>query len=128
MRKVSSLVLLVLLVLAFFFPIIAQGKGFFFGDNLSQRIPNYIFWKQEVVSGRLPLWNPYVLGGIPFLADLSNNAFALTNLAYLIFPIPAAMTLLTVFYVCLAAVTTYWYVKLLTGSRVAALLSGVAFG
>ena len=128
MKKRWPILLLVVLSLSFFIPYLTRGRGFLYGDNLTQRLPNYIFWKQEVASGRLPLWNPYILGGIPFLADLSNNAFALTNLAYLLFPIPVAMTLLTVFYVCLASVTTYWYAKLLTGSRVAALVSAVAFG
>ena len=83
MRKYLAEILLLLLVLIFFIPEIIQSKVFLYGDNLSPRIPTLGFYSKELQQFRLPLWNPYILGGIPFLADLSNNVLAPTNLFYL---------------------------------------------
>ena len=31
--------------------------------------PKYVYGNQELMAGRLPLWNPYEFGGIPFFAS-----------------------------------------------------------
>lgn len=127
MKQRWPIFLLVILTLAYFLPILLRGEGFLYGDNFSQRIPTLTFWKQEVQSGRMPLWNPYILAGIPFFADLSNNTLAPTNLVYLLLPVPAALTILVIFYVGLAAVFTYRYAKCLTKRELPSLFSAVAF-
>lgn len=127
MKSWLPIILLAVITVLFFSPEIIQGEGFLYGDNLSQRIPNLRFFKQEVLQGRIPLWNPFILAGIPFLADLSNNLFAPTNLFYLILPVPVALSLLVVVYVWLAAAGTYIYVYELTRKAIPSFLSAVAF-
>jgi len=127
MKRYWPLLLLAVLTIAFFVPELTGGRGFLYADNLSQRIPTMTFWKQEVEHGRFPLWNPYILGGIPFFADLSNNVLAPTNLVYLMLPVPVSLTFLAVFYVAVAAIFTYFYLRDLTGKTIPSLFSAITF-
>jgi len=44
------------------------------GDFTEQYFPLRAFVAQEWVQGRLPLWNPYLYGGQPALADIQSGA------------------------------------------------------
>lgn len=127
MKSRWPILLLGLLVLIFFSPYLSRSQGFLFGDNFSQRIPTLTFWKEEVANGRLPLWNPFILGGIPFFADLSNNALAPTNFVYLLLPVPVALTLLVLFFIYLSCFFTYLFVRTLTHKEIPSIFSAVAF-
>ena len=48
------------------------GRVYFFGDLFLQFIPWGEFVKGEILSGRLPIWNPYSFCGQPFLANLQS--------------------------------------------------------
>ncbi len=61
--------------LAVAWPGLVSGRVGAFGDNLSFWAPSTAFWTSEVKEGRLPLWNPYVLGGVPFAADINHGLF-----------------------------------------------------
>ena len=45
-------------------------------DSVEQLYPYYHLHRSEVLEGRLPLWNPYVLGGTPFLANSVSALFS----------------------------------------------------
>ena len=55
-------------------------------DSVEQLYPYYHFHRSEVLEGRLPLWNPYVLGGTPFLANSVSALFS--PLRWLLFGLP----------------------------------------
>ncbi len=118
---------LLLIITLFFLSYLVQGLGFLYGDNLGQRIPGIYFWKNEVTSGRLPLWNPYILGGLPFLADLSHNALSPTNIVYLVMSVPYAITALTIIYIAIAACATYAYVHSVTNKTLPSMFSAITF-
>jgi len=44
------------------------------GDFTEQYFPLRAFTAQEWVDGRIPLWNPYLYGGQPALADIQSGA------------------------------------------------------
>ncbi|MCB0166753.1 MAG: YfhO family protein [Anaerolineae bacterium] len=44
------------------------------GDFTEQYFPLRAFTAQQWVSGQLPLWNPYLFGGQPALADIQSGA------------------------------------------------------
>ena len=52
----------------------------------SSFIPTMLFVREEFRNGRLPLWNPYVLNGTPFLATAVSAIFSPLNLILL--PVP----------------------------------------
>lgn len=54
-------------------------------DVVSFTYPMQTLVAREIASGHLPLWNPYILGGSPLLANFQSAPFAITNLVYLFF-------------------------------------------
>ncbi len=80
-RKTADLgliLILALLPLLFFWRLITpnptdrmQITG---GDFTEQYFPLRAFTAQEWVQGRVPLWNPYLYGGQPALADIQSGA------------------------------------------------------
>lgn len=88
LKNIKLLVLIFLiyfaLALVFFYPLFL-GKVLFYGDNLTHIAGAYSFFKQEILSGRLPVWNPYILAGLPFLADISHSVFSPFNIFFLVF-------------------------------------------
>jgi Bacterial membrane protein YfhO len=57
------------------------------GDLVSFLFPTYRFAAASLSSGDLPLWNPHLYSGAPFLADMQTGLFYLPNLLlFLIFP------------------------------------------
>jgi hypothetical protein len=70
--------LLALLPLLFFWrlitPVPTDQMNIAAGDFGEQYFPLRAFTAQEWVAGRLPLWNPYLYGGQPSLADIQSGA------------------------------------------------------
>lgn len=83
---VSVWFLLILVLL--FWPVIFQGKTLFFGDNFQLIIPQKIYAVAELRQGRIPFWNPHILGGTPFWAEI-NQAILYPSTILFIFLDPA---------------------------------------
>ncbi len=69
------------------------GQAYFDNDLLAQFGPWRAFLRTQLLSGHFPLWNPYLLGGCPFLADLQNMVFYPLNWLTLPFSVPTGMSL-----------------------------------
>lgn len=85
--RFPSLLYLLVSLLAFF-PCLFLGLAYFDNDLLAQFGPWRIFLRDRLAQGDFPLWNPYLLGGQPFFADLQN--MMLYPLNYLTLPFPVA--------------------------------------
>jgi hypothetical protein len=63
---------------------VSGGRTLYWGDILLYFQPMYSYGRHELLQGRVPLWNPYVLCGQPYLANpqmsLLYPAFALLPL------------------------------------------------
>lgn len=106
-----ALVSYLLLASLFFYPFF-QGKVIFYIDNLLHIAPAYTFWKEEILAGSLPLWNPYIFAGMPFLADPSHPVFSPFNLIYLIMSnIFQAITLQAILLVAGAGLGAYFLAR-----------------
>ncbi len=70
-------------------------------DYIAFYRPNFHFFREAVLDGRLPLWNPYIGLGRPFLADLQSAVFYLPG--YLLFAGKAGVFLLIWGHLWLAA-------------------------
>jgi len=97
-------------------------------DVLEQDYPWGLFWQQSMRSGQLPLWNPYVYGGHPYLAASHQAALNPFRLLYLFLSAERAMSLGIVFEFALAAVGMFAFLRELERSRCAAFLGGCAYG
>ena len=81
-----------------------------------------------LAQGRLPLWNPYQLCGLPLLATHQVGTFYPPHVLYLILPVTAAMAASAALHVALAAVFAYACARTLGVGTAAAAVAGVAFG
>jgi len=86
-----------------------------------------IFFKNEVLSGRLPLWNPYLYAGLPHLADPTNNVLSLINIFYLLFSPVLAINVITATAFFLAGLGMYLFAKSLELKKIAAYFAGISF-
>lgn len=114
-------IFIVLLVLRFY-PIIFQGKVSVFGDNYSLMIPGKIFIAQNILEGRLPLWNPYLFSGVPLIHDVNQSVLYFTSLIFVLFPPAIATNLSVIIHVILVSLGTYLLIIYLYKDKRAALL------
>jgi hypothetical protein len=129
--------LLILLGLTAFFyaPILLGLRTFPDGDFTHHFLPFSLFQQQELLAGRLPLWNPYTYSGHPFLADVQAAVFyPLSNLLLALtlpFTDPAArlyfLQIEALVQVALGGWFTYLLVRRLTQRHDAGLIAGVCF-
>ena len=128
----ACLALLALAVLAFFWPLLLAGRwiprgG---GDLVSFLWPVYRFAARSLRAGAIPLWNPHLYSGAPFIADNQSGVFYPINLLTSILfgePSYATMEALVVFHVWLAGTNMFILARGLGLRRPAALLGGLAF-
>ena len=93
-------------------------------------LENYV-WKQFIVQSlharEIPLWNPYLFAGVPFLAAGQNSALYPFSALFYVLPIEQAFGYFVALQLALAAAAMYVFGRILRLSRVAALLSAVVY-
>ncbi len=82
---------------------------------------------ESLRQGRLPLWNPRILLGTPFLANLTSAVFYPPNLLPAFLPLPAAWALAFVLRTSLSFLFAALLARELGASRSGQLLAGLAF-
>ncbi len=144
----------VLLPLVFFWPVLFGGRTLLPADNLFAFEPwrtfaaslgvgvphnellgdlileNYV-WKQFILQSlqqrQIPLWNPYLFAGVPFLAAGQHSAMYPFSVVYYALPLPLAYGVFTYIHFVLAGLFTYLFVRTLGANRAGAFVAGVAF-
>ena len=66
-------------------PVISGRDVFFMRDLTQFAVPMKTYMLERLSSGELPLWTPYVSGGMPFLADPANQVFYPPNAVFFLF-------------------------------------------
>lgn len=119
---------LFLILLISFLPVIFFNKTFFFADNFMLMIPGKIFAAQSLKQGILPLWNPYIFSGVPFLIDISQSFFYPSTLFFLIFQPSTALTLTILFHLFIGATGMGMFSFVLWKNRYYAGLASISWG
>jgi hypothetical protein len=78
-------------------------------------------------TGHFPLWNPYIFGGMPFVASMNGDMFYPTFLLRLVLPTDVAMTWSFILHVFLAGLFTYLFLRAYGLGFAAALVGGLAY-
>lgn len=145
---------LFVLAVLFFLPVTLGGRTMLPADNAFQWAPwsayaeelgvgpphnallgdlyvQNLVWKDFIVQslrqGELPLWNPYILSGVPFLAAGQHSAMYPLSILFYVLPLWAAYGWYAAVHLWLAGWFTYILGRALRLSRPAALLAGIAF-
>lgn len=77
------------------------------GDTLLYFYPYWDYRAQTLLAGHLPLWNPYLFMGVPFLANSQAGVFYPLNWPLIFFGAPVAVKISIVVHVVIAAWGTY---------------------
>ena len=78
-------------------------------------------------TGSFPLWNPYIYGGLPYVAAMHGDIFYPTFLLRMIMPTDVAMTVGFMVHIFLAGLFTYFFLRAWGLSFYPALLGGLAY-
>ncbi len=118
---------LAVMVLVFFAPVLLTGRIFYEGDLCFLFYPGYVFFRETAAQGALPLWNPYLGCGEPFLAHLQRGVFYPPNLMHLLMSTSTAVVVLTCLHVLLAGTGTFALLRVWRVSPMGSLLGGVLY-
>jgi len=155
-RVYDLLIVLVLLVLPLllFWPVTFGGKSLVPFDNLYAFQPWQTFasqvgvgvphnellsdlllenyaWKTFIVQalqeGQIPLWNPYVFAGVPFLAAGQHSALYPFSLLFYVLPLPNAYGYFTVLHLFLAGLFMHIFVRIIGGGRLGSTVAALTY-
>ena len=120
---------LCLLVCACTWKITLTGRTLAGGDVFTYFYPYWAEATRAIRAGRLPLWNPYLFMGVPFLANSQVGFFYPLNWPlWLLFPAHRSVHLTIVLHLCLAALNAYlWGRTSLRLGRIGAWTVGALF-
>lgn len=116
-----------LLPLIYFFPatrgnlIISPDDGVIFNIPIRVAVANMIH------AGHLPLWNPYIFGGMPLFGAAQAGVLFPLNWFYLLFSIPVATNLMMLSTYMLAALGAYVYARRTEASVAGAALTSLVW-
>jgi hypothetical protein len=116
---------LALLLAAYYFPQLVQGRQYFISDHTYFFEPFAEFIAQGWASQRLPLWNPYIYCGSPQLANPSPGIFYLPNILFGFFPYSKALALILLFHQLVAYLGGYYLSRLMRFSGTASCFVGL---
>ncbi len=93
-------------------------------------LENYV-WKRFILDAfqarDIPLWNPHLFAGLPFLAAGQHSALYPLSIVFYILPLVKAYGYFTVLQLFLAGVFAYIYLRTIGVGRLGALLAGIIY-
>jgi hypothetical protein len=78
-------------------------------------------------TGHFPLWNPYLFGGMPYIAAMHGDIFYPTFLLRMVMPTDVAMTWGFIIHVFLSGLFTYGFLRAIGYSFYGSLVGGIAY-
>lgn len=106
------------------------GK-FLVNPRSDQYIAGYAFREFAASSLRagegFPLWNPYLFGGMPYIAAMHGDIFYPTFLLRMVLPTDVAMTWGFIIHLFLAGIFTFGFLRAIGYSFAGALAGGLAY-
>jgi hypothetical protein len=106
------------------------GK-FLVNEHSDQFIAGYAFREFAASTlrntGHFPLWDPYLFGGMPYIAAMHGDIFYPTFLLRMIMPTDVAMTWGFIIHIFLAGLFTYVFLRGLGYEFFGALVGGLAY-
>lgn len=85
------------------------------------------FINESLRAGEIPLWNPYIFAGQPFLAAGQNAALYPLGVVFLLLPLTQAYAVFAALHYWLAASAMYFLARVLRLRPFAAMVSGILF-
>jgi hypothetical protein len=119
------------LTLGMFGDVLFTSRPVVLSDSGNDLASQFIYWRaftaDQLRNGHLPLWNPYVYCGMPYMGWAQTAALYPTNWLDLILPLARSINLGIAFHVFLAGLFTYMWGLRRGLHPVAAVVAGALF-
>ncbi|MCD6291738.1 MAG: YfhO family protein, partial [Anaerolineae bacterium] len=96
-------------------------------DLILENYPWKHFIRENLRAHQIPLWNPYLFSGMPFLADAQHSALYPFSVLFWVMPLEMAYGWFTALQIALAGLSLYALARVLRLSRPAALVGAIAY-
>jgi len=108
-----NLILLAAPVILIFAGILFGPEGVVLSELNSDLLLQGVHWREfgfgELRNGNLPLWNPHVFSGMPFLGSFESAMLYPPNFIYMVMPLAKAITVSTMLHLLLAGMFMYFW-------------------
>ncbi|MBI3090267.1 MAG: YfhO family protein [Candidatus Tectomicrobia bacterium] len=102
-----------------------------FQPNISDIRYQFYYWRklgfEALARGELPLWNPYLYSGTPFIAGMQSAIFYPLNVIYLVLPVGTAINVSIILHLFLAGAFTYLLARVYGLGPLPSAFAGVTF-
>ena len=119
-------ILIALPVIIFGIPAVL-GHAILPGDDMTQNFPLRVLAGRQIRGGQLPLYDPYIWGGAPLLADWNAAAAYPLTLLFAVLPGTAAWTLNMIVTWAVAGLGMFCFLRALRLGSLPSLLGAVTF-
>jgi hypothetical protein len=126
-EKLSVTAVLALLPLLYFHEAARGAVALVQGDGWTANLGLRILTGEFLTQGMLPLWNPYIFGGMPLLASIYPGVLYPPNWLFAILPPGVAMNLVVITTFHVALIGAYHYARCIGCERAAALVTAIGF-
>lgn len=131
-KDVGSIFILAFLVLFFFKGFLLSPDNLilshYLGDARRLVLPTRALGFQEILRGTFPLWNPYILGGLPYLGETHTSFFFPLNwFFFLLFPLAKGLSYIVLFEIFLAGCFQFLYLRVIGLGRFGSLFGSIGF-
>ena len=117
-----------------FILIVSLGSELFSGNvigsaHLDNDLGYFLSLRKFTFYGdsRFPLWNPYLMCGVPLIAEIQAGLFYPPNIVFRIFSLETATNISLVSHLYLLALGTYYFARQILVSRTGALIAASVF-
>src|SRR5580700_6822002 len=126
-----GIIVLLGLTLCMFGDVLFTSRPIVLSDSGTDLASQFIYWRvftaDQLRHGHLPLWNPHVYCGMPFLGWAQTAVLYPTNWLDLVLPLPLSINLGIALHVFLAGLSTYLWGLRRELHPAAAVMAGALF-
>jgi hypothetical protein len=126
-REGRAALFVALLPIVYFLPAACGGIVLCPDDGLTQNLPLRAVAANMLSDGHLPLWSPYIFGGMPLFASAQAGVLFPLNWFFLLFPPGAAMNLAVMSAYSAAGLGAFLYARRIGSSLLGALVTGLVW-
>src|SRR5437016_10240062 len=118
---------LAVLVAVAFNDVVFGWRSFFTRDFANFGYPLTYHVQQSYRAGEIPLWNPYNVAGLPFLAQWNTLALYPLSLIYVLLPLPWSLNFFNLLHLYLGGLGMFCLARRWMTDGAAASVTGVAY-
>lgn len=123
------LILLSILLVILFLPILFTSSKISgnYGDVYLHYYPLKYLSSEHIVTGKIPLWNPYIFAGQPQMANPQSAVFYPFSTLFYLLPLPVAFNYFIVLHFFLAGLFMYILLSYLKQPHTSSMLGSIAY-